>query len=257
MNVSKPSPVQILKMLIGLLSLILILFISSSSYGQGSKSEPLKNKKDNTRFKIYSNLGLAKEINTSRLNTTVLTTLSDMYNVRPVGYFTPAFTIENRKFNMHEFELSRIVLRSTESEIINDDLTPGLEGVVPMQKTSDVFIAMRYEYGLMIGKIKRRYTSRPYIGFAFTPFLANKKITPLESKEEETSETSFGSTFSIVPRVTFNLKNKFFLDLNVPITMAQIEVSQFKGDDRPHKSKTQYSTLPGVMEFRVGLGIRL
>lgn len=257
MNIIKPSPMQILKILIGLVSLTLVLFLSTTSYGQGNNQQPLKKKKENASFKIYTNLGLAKGINTSRWNTTSLTILADKYNTRPVGYFTPAFTVETPKQNFHEFELSRIVLRSEESEMLIEELIPGLEEAIPMQKTSEVLIAIKYEYNLMIGTLKRHYNTRPYIGFAFTPYIANSKITPLTSAGKKTSETNFGSTLSITPRVSFVMNKKFFLDLNIPITMAQINVEQFKGDNRAHSTNTEYSTLPGILAFRVGLGMKL
>jgi hypothetical protein len=95
------------------------------------------------------------------------------------------------------------------------------------------------------------------------PFVNYIKFIPLSSSNFPASLRNFGALINVIPRLQYNLTSNFFVDLNLPITMAQFN-SYHQKTSNPNYSKSQnevgglnFDMLFKVSNLRIGLGYRI
>tara|TARA_R110000868_G_scaffold272252_1_gene531514 strand:- start:13 stop:702 length:690 start_codon:yes stop_codon:yes gene_type:complete len=180
-----------------------------------------------------------------------------------LGYFSPAFAIELENGNFHEFELSRLLINFNRNESIVIDDSLGRKIVVPGARNTRVLLAVRYEYNIALSNSTEEMKFQPYLGLSINPFFENSIKTPHIISQFATSKNEFGALFAIVPRIKYNLKGNWYLDLNVPINISQASVT-INTDEDPiltasqRKSTTfDFEIVPRNIMVRFAIGLRI
>ena len=236
--------------------LLTFLLSGLTTFGQENQKNKI--------VKLYTNLSLTSTETSLSFDTTNLTSTIEKNKETQIGYFTPSITFVLPNGNFQEFELSRLVINNTNSEtiIINDSPGKTIQ-TVSGQRTTNILIAFRYEYDIMFFKKKEEAKLRPYLGFGVNPYFSNSKYRPIVSNLFPINQNNFGVTLSIIPRLNYNLNEKWFVDFNIPINLADINWT-FDKVDNPTLTEQQrttttieYSTFPSKFLFRLGLGLRI
>jgi len=136
------------------------------------------------------------------------------------------------------------------------------------QNTGDPFnykintssVQLRYEYAFCFGGADHKIV--PYLGIFLSPHFARVKYKPLLSPPFPAVTHNTGVKSGIIPRVQWNIREKWFLDLNLPFTLIQAEQSAIIVRNPSYTLKQQKSSqfdLNGVMNVsvRLGIGVRL
>lgn len=153
--------------------------------------------------------------------------------------FSPAFQWTNRHHNFQEI---------------------GLDGFLATK--SHYWLALNYTYILNFFKHKE---SRwlPAVGFGTMPFVGWHHFIPKKSTEFAEKQLVIGARFFVAPRLTYFLTNRFSLDLEIPVNLAQAELVS---TNNHNPSLTQEAQRSNIFNFnttlngsaiKVGLGWRL
>jgi len=239
---------------------VTLLIAGSISFNQAKGQENQNNK----TIKLYTNFGWTSTERTLGFNTTNLISRIEKNKETKIGYFTPSIAIVLPNGNFQEFELSRLEINNTNSETnLTNDSTGKTIQIVSGQKVTNILIAFRYEYNIMFLKKKEGAKIRPYLGFSANPYFYNSKYRPIVSNLFPTNQNNFGVTLSIIPRLIYNLNEKWFVDFNIPINLADVNWTFDKVDNpvltEQERTTTtvEYSTLPNKFLFRLGVGLRI
>lgn len=234
-------------------AIILFFFTGIQIFAQQSKL-----------LKLYSNFNYIKaddNLSTSPSNNNLITTEKE--KGFELGYFSPALNISLENGNSHEFELSRFKLDFSENEtILTNDSLNRVEIVDGTRKLNS-FIAIRYEYGLSLKRSEKESKLHPYLGLSIQPYFQNYMETPIISNRFPTSTNQFGALLSITPRINYNLKGNWYLDLNVPIQVYDFNVSLITEENpiNPVEERTttemNLNIFPYNILLRLGVGIRI
>lgn len=174
---------------------------------------------------------------------------------------TIAFRIKNNRNNMHEIELTNLDLGSVSSESVLQ-YTPG--AVVPFSggKTKQTYIALRYEYILNFMK-NRDSRWMPALGLAAMPYYKRSSYSPVLQTEFPIAETRTGVKAFVIPRLNYALTSRLFLDLNIPLCVADMNI-QHNSKKNPNlpvaeqKNNTgNFEGVPGFYSIRLGLGLNI
>jgi len=203
------------------------------------------------------------ESQTTDLNASGSNFARDEQQKYQLGYFSPAFTIGKENGNFHEFELSRFLINHEQEKTIITYDSLNRKELVSGERNTKLFFALRYEYNIALRKVAAEAKLQPYIGFSFRPYFERSMFTPLISSQFPTRENQLGVNFSIVPRINYNLKGNWYLDLNVPLQLTETNVNSLirenpalPGEQR--KTTTiNFETLPLHLFLRFGVGLRL
>lgn len=167
--------------------------------------------------------------------------MDDYVNNYDFGHFvfSPAFQWTNHRYNFQEI---------------------GLDGFLATKKHG--WMAFHYTYILNFFKHKE---SRwiPAIGFGAMPFVGWNQFIPTLSNEFPEKQLVIGARFFVAPRLTYYLSNRFSLNLEIPVNIAQAELV-FTDNANPNLTQGEQSgnmfnfnsTLNGSA-IKVGLGWRL
>ena len=180
-----------------------------------------------------------------------------------LGYFTPAFTLNNEKGNFHEFEISRVKFSSGKYTFFNEDSagTIGKESFIATENS--LHLALRYEYALKLNLGSESSRLIAYLGFAGSPYFKTVKIKPEVSESFSESQSQLGLVLSVVPHITYSLSPKWYLDLNLPISVVDVAYINFKTSDPVYQleqrkiSTSELSTFPSDFLVRFGIGFKI
>jgi hypothetical protein len=102
-----------------------------------------------------------------------------------------------------------------------------------------------------------------FIGISTDPFLFFEKTKPVLSASFPARTAQLSNTFSLIPRLTYALSNRLFVDLNVPISFTTLNLN-YQYVDSPILPKYARETLNFRAHFpsnfwgiRVGLGYKI
>ena len=240
-----------------LLPLVLLAYLLSTLTLFGQENQ------NNKTLKLYTNLFLTSTETVLDFNDTTNTFSSEKNDESQFEYFTPSFAIILPNGNSQEFELSRLLINTTSKSIIKNDTMGKSIETISSQKTTNIFVAFRYEYNVMFFKNKEDNKVKLYLGFSINPYFSNIKYSPLVSTAFPTNQGNFGMTLSTIPRLNYNWNEKWFIDINIPISIADFYWTIDKVDNpsvpvvQRNVSTYNYQAFPNKFLFRLGLGLRI
>lgn len=212
---------------------VLLLFITSlggiKSYAQES------NKERRISLKLYN------QIMIEGINPTKSISLG----------VTPAVNLTTKKGHFHELELSDFSYKRDKNESIN-----GVSETVNKQ------LGLRYSFNYSINKKGRL---RAFIGAGFNTNLKSYKsknnylgIEHIKSEDEHKIFTN-SLDFNVTPRLVWNVSDKWFLDINVPVNVYNFLNTKESNKEYlfSEQMKTNSSTaFPNKYTVNVGVGFR-
>jgi len=190
--------------------------------------------------------------------------VNERTNFSSFGRITPAFTIQTKNGNWHEFEISRFEIskRVTESTQY-DDSTHVPKQLIGGNINQLINIRLRYEMNNTLLKHLTESKFKPMLGFLFEPYYGRSKNLPKTSQSFPNTYTEIGAIIGFVPRVTYNFNPKWFIDINVPINVIQTNYSHTKVENPSFSVEQQSSSLIDIVVFpsggsvRFGLGFKI
>jgi len=218
---------------------------------------------DYTRaLKIYNLSTFEKQTTPGRANDT--TAAPYQYTNTSWQIFHPTIAVQWKtgKNNFHEIELTNLILGKTESraEIINN--TSEIIEPVRGGDVTTTAVSLRYEYILTFNKATERKLV-PSVGFGVNPFYERYNYSPVTSLAFPSAETSWGIKTFLIPRITWFITSKLFLDANIPVCLSESYAFKEKVDDPrlPAEDRTTHSfhshLFPQVFSGRIGIGLKL
>ncbi len=215
-----------------------------------------------TVIKMFANFFYTDPVRTESQGPGMNTVTVEQYSYIRTGYFTPAVSFERLNGDFHEIELSELMINRTDQKVsykFTDDSTSLL---VSGERTIDLGLAFRYEYNLNLMKNRPDARFRPFIGFAASPYFSRASIKYFVSLTYPESETRFGVALAIVPGIQYNINENWFLEFNIPLTIADV-ILKFDSVDNPvlDTSLRKTATLeilefPAQIHLRLGAGLR-
>ena len=134
--------------------------------------------------------------------------------------FSPAMVFYSQNGNSNEIEISRFRL----SNIYNKEYrlidSLGAEEIFSANYEKQFELFLRYEYKLALFKEKEWEKFKTVIGFSATPYFQWIKHQPEVSYEFSSSRTTVGLFLSVIPRVEYKLNDRWYLDLNIPLSLV-------------------------------------
>ncbi len=183
--------------------------------------------------------------------------VNERMNFSSFGRITPAFTVQTKSGNWHEFEISRFEISKRETESTQyDDSTHTAIQLVGGNVNRLVNIRLRYEMNNTLLKNLAESKFKPMLGFLFEPFYGRSKNMPKESQSFPNTYTEIGAIIGFVPRVTYNFNPKWFVDINVPINVIQTTYSRTKVENPSFSAEQQSSSLLDMHVFPPGGAVR-
>jgi len=174
------------------------------------------------------------------------------------GYITPAFTIVKKQMR-HEIELSAFrVKRDRDFEGVTEEL----EGyIIPVEGSRDwrVNIGLRYEFAFNLLQEKLRHGL--FVGASAEPYFDYWNFLPATSADFPTNDRVFGTRLHLIPRYTFDISRRWFVDVNFPIEMMDAFVHRSYSGNPTLSERvgidTQANFFDKVFRFRIGIGLKL
>jgi len=180
-----------------------------------------------------------------------------------IGYFTPAVNFIRENGDVHEIEFSRLALGSISIDsltVFNDsDRSSRLRTGPSLNR---IQIAFRYEYQWLINKSNPDTKWKAYLGIAGEPFLRSLNYRSAETTDFPFTLFDVGINISAIPRIAYSLNERWFLDINIPLTVYRFVYQKENNEDPriPVNDRSVNSfeseTLPSIFQVRVGGGIR-
>jgi len=175
---------------------------------------------------------------------------------------TVAFQWKTKKNNFHEIELTNFMLSKvgTKTEIVNN--TTGNRQIVSGNDLTTTLISLRYEYILNFNKSKDKKLV-PSLGFSINPYFKQNNYSPTISTSFPTSEVFIGARTFITPRLTYYIKPKIFIDINIPLCFSDTYYLRDKEDNPAlaanKRTNTSYDVglFPNFFSGRLGIGLKL
>jgi hypothetical protein len=162
-----------------------------------------------------------------------------------------AFQMKTANGNAHEFELSNFLFNATKSGDPN-----------AVYKSRATNVVLKYEYIINLMK-KRNPRLAPSVGLGAAPYFHHVRGVPTTSSAFPYRNTVFGLSGLLIPRVTYNVTSRLYLDINVPITILDLHHQSNKVSNPavPVSKRTNSLTRFDMLQLepitvRIGLGIR-
>lgn len=211
-------------------------------------------------FKVYNTFSY------SRTEESVPVNIPNAYGfkrVKETDLFKPsvAFSWRSDKGNYQEVEISSFVVGKKSTEFFfraPSSITPiGTGG----QEVSTTDIAIRYENVKDLFK-RKNWKLRPMLGLGLTGFYRSEKVAAQGVNPfVPMSEQRYGFKFEAIPRLNYNISRRFFIDFNIPVTVAQSDlwVSKIQSSPISDVQKTSlanFAAAPVEIAARIGVGLR-
>jgi hypothetical protein len=171
-----------------------------------------------------------------------------------------SFRAKNKRNNFHELELYSLRLDEREEvSTINTNFGP-----ITMAggKITTTNIAVRYEYTINFMK-KKNSRLMPAIGIAAMPYFERTDFDPVLSTQYPTSQIYAGVRGFIIPKLTYAVGSRMFLDLSIPLCFADtyFDRTKQKNPILPHAEQQtdvfNFEAAPQFYSVRVGLGLKI
>jgi hypothetical protein len=238
---------------------ILIILLLFSMKGGWTQNMNLDYK---IAIKLY-NLTTFDEYERSRtINDTSSNTVYNTTSTLQILHPTIAFQWKTKKNNFHEIELTNFILgKLTSNKENKSDTTINGQTKIGYDLVT-TFISARYEYILNFNKSKDRKLV-PSLGFSINPYYKQNNYSPKISSSYATSEIYFGAKVFLIPRLTYYLSSRFFIDVNIPICFLDSYYLIDKEDNPavPLQERTistfNFNGFPKIFGGRIGVGLKL
>jgi hypothetical protein len=190
---------------------------------------------------------------------------SSARNDKTLQILQPLITLQRKTQNNNfvEIELSSLNINSNRSSFyVYNDSPPYNTSKEPLYKQRNTNIAVRAEYIFVYGKIKdKRLVSNVGVGL----MTSYNKMNYISASPMlySNSITTLGCSVYISPKLTYFLKSKYFIDLSLPLNLAEFSLnssynSNPKLDLNNRKTSTfNFDGLTTSFGFRLGFGIKL
>lgn len=176
---------------------------------------------------------------------------------------TIAYRWEQRKGRFHEVELIDFRFSSREKSV--RPLTPHT-GVTASatagEQIMQAALSVRYEYQTYI----RHKEDRPWqisLGLGINPYYFLHLLQPLVTTHFPERVHTAGMRLHAVPRFTWHLSERLFLDVNLPFCIAELRF-QHRYDETPTipidergSLLSEFNTFPALFSGRIGVGFKL
>ncbi len=213
-------------------------------------------------IKIYNLTTFEEYEKSEKLNDTSSAYFSYTTTNLQILHPTIAFQWKTKKNNFHEIELTCFIIDKavTKTEIKNT--TSANVYLLSGSDITTTSIAVRYEYILNFNKSKDRKLV-PSLGFSINPYFKQNKFSPVISSSFPTSESYFGTRVFITPRLTYYVKSRFFVDINIPLCAFDTYSVTEKREDPsiPESERTiktnNFQMFPTIFSGRIGIGLKL
>jgi len=176
---------------------------------------------------------------------------------------TIAYRWEEHKGRYHEVELINFHLSTKEHSVQPVVPTTGAaESAVEGEQITRLAFSARYEYQTSI----RYNEDRPWgfsIGMGINPYYFLHTVRPLVTTNFPERVHVFGTRLYAVPRFTWHISERIFLDVNLPFCVGEFRL-RYHYDENPvlainerGRRTAEFSTLPALFSGRIGLGFKL
>lgn len=176
---------------------------------------------------------------------------------------TIAFQWKSKKNNFHEIELTNFTLSRVQSktDLIND--TSGkVQASLGKNTFNNTMISIRYEY--VVNFFKNR-DSRfvPSLGFSLAPYFKHNDYSPTANNIYAYSETLTGVKSYLIPRLSYYLSSRVFLDINLPLSVSDINLRTVQNENpaipalQKRVSNFDLEIFPKQFSGRIGVGFKL
>ncbi|NEN24688.1 hypothetical protein G3O08_14365 [Cryomorpha ignava] len=179
------------------------------------------------------------------------------------GYFSPAVLLFRENGDFQEFEISRIGFNTKEAEVYSLDSLNQFSHLVGGTSVDEIKAAVRYTYSFLIDLFEEESKLKVYLGAGASPYYLRASMRPQTSDIFPVSSSTGGIRFSAIPTLAYSISDHWFLNLNIPFTVANAFVSSTKTEnpavpisDRK-SSRSDIKLFPNELHIRFGLGLRL
>lgn len=156
---------------------------------------------------------------------------------------SPAIVFGAQKYSSHEIEVSK--LEYSKQQIVASYLQDGVtfENLTEIDnRTIASFeLKLRYEYKIGIFTSKN-WKIKPKLGFSASPLIKIAAITSNLATSYDQSIIQGGIGFSVIPRLEYQINQKWYIDLNFPINMQSIEFRSNTVDNPSIRSANRTTT---------------
>lgn len=213
-------------------------------------------------IKLYTNFDYTPEYiyhNSDTINETI-----EQNNEFNGFNFSPAIVFYNKKGNSSEIELSRLSYKNAfNKKYYVLDSTASHIAVFSGEYKQQFDIFLRYEYKIFLFKKNEWEKLKTIIGFSAMPFYHWEKEDPLLSSGFSTSSSYIGLSLALVPRIEYNINERWYFDFNVPVSILRANFMTFKNNnpaisiENRVESVINFYQTPISFAIRFGVGFRL
>lgn len=231
--------------------LLPVLFLLSSSL--------LFSQDQHFGFSAYSNFSVLNDQNQNWHPQGIEVTKSNY----AMGYFSPAAYLYKPNGDYHEFEIAKFRFNTRSAEVYALDSLNRFSRLVGGTSVSEINVALRYSYSFLISLFKADSKFQVYLGAGASPYYKREWLTPKTSDLFPVSSDAFGAQLAAIPTITYSITDHWFLNLNVPITLADIYSRSTKTENPAVSISNRKSTtfdidlLPNELLIRFGLGLKI
>lgn len=176
---------------------------------------------------------------------------------------TIAYRWEQRKGRFHELELIDFRFSAREKTVRPVAPSAGVSAsAMAGEQITQAALSVRYEYQTYI----RHRENRPWqisLGLGINPYYFLHLLQPLVTTHFPERVHTAGMRLHAVPRFTWHFAERLFLDVNLPVCVAELRF-QHRYDETPtlpidERSSllSEFNTFPALFSGRIGLGFKL
>jgi hypothetical protein len=199
-------------------------------------------------IKIYQNT----DIFDSEVTDTDAKTKTTVHNVN-AGRFTIALNLVSKNKMIHEIELF-IPEVSKSLDNMQYPMDYNFRKSYRIEGKGSSY-SLRYELSKMVTKEDKRLRFSGGVGV--NPYYVHLEYFPLNTQTYYSSSRLYGAAINIIPRLTFDLAQGFYLDLSVPLKVYDLRVDEFQVNNPAIPVEQQISTDYNSIFFENAYTIRL
>jgi len=212
-------------------------------------------------LKLYNQTSFEQSINTvfaDTLNLNVRDANTTWQYVHP----TIAFQWRSKKQNFREIELIDLYFNKKTESREQLDSNGNTDNVLSKRDLYSSGISLRYEYTVIFKKLKAS-NFVPSISYAASTYFKVDQFVPKSSNQFKNTQSTLGARGFIIPRLTYFVGSKLFVDLNVPICVMdlyyRVNVNEKPGIpvNQQRISNINFELFPKVISVRIGVGIKI
>lgn len=238
--------------------ILILLILSYTCTSHAQHTEQAKENHHPYHIKLYNLVSVSPTYPKANRGNTSYTEISSyrIWNPSLAAGYT------NKKGNTHEFELTNIGINAQDNRSTVYYSNQNITAVTTGNKIYETNIVLRYEYILNLLK-KSNSRVHPSLGFAASPYYTRYNLIPYVTSTFPTKDTYIGMRAFIVPRVSYDITKRLFIDLNIPLCLTDFNYNIYK-ERNPTKSMSEqeistanFSMLPAYFSARLGVGLKI